>query len=339
MGVRPIAPTTIARLGAGIYPSLAMLAGMKLDVFTPLKDGPLPCAAVAQAIGVNPDRLGPLLYALVNAGLLSVDGERFANTAEADHYLVRGRAAYLGGTHELYTDMWTAALDVAQSIRADVPQARHDWEAMPDTELAAIFRGLHGGALATGRQLAASEGLAKFKSLLDVGGGSGGLAIGACESCPDLRATVVELPRIAAIAREFVSQSVHVERIRVLPADVTRAPAPGSYDVAVLRNLIQVLSRDEARRVLANVAASLEPGGALYIVGHVLDDSRLAPVAAVGINLVFLSIYDAGQSYTEGEHRRWLAEAGLADVEIRYGAGPVGSTIIVARKAVISDRR
>jgi hypothetical protein len=53
-------PATIARLGAAIYPSLAMLAGMQFDVFTPLKDGPLPCASVAEAIGVNPDKLRPL---------------------------------------------------------------------------------------------------------------------------------------------------------------------------------------------------------------------------------------------------------------------------------------
>ena len=58
-------PATIARLGAAIYPSLAMLAGMQLDVFTPLKDGPLPCPSVAHALGVNPDKLRPLLYALV----------------------------------------------------------------------------------------------------------------------------------------------------------------------------------------------------------------------------------------------------------------------------------
>ena len=48
-------------------------------------------------------------------------------------------------------------------------------------ELAAFFRGLHPGALATGRQLAASSGFDRFRSLLDVGGGSGGVAIAACE--------------------------------------------------------------------------------------------------------------------------------------------------------------
>jgi hypothetical protein len=32
---------TIERLAAAVYPSFAMLAGMELDVFTTLKDGPL----------------------------------------------------------------------------------------------------------------------------------------------------------------------------------------------------------------------------------------------------------------------------------------------------------
>jgi hypothetical protein len=325
-------PATIARLGAAIYPSLAMLAGMQLDVFTPLKDGPLPCPSVAHAIGVNPEKLRPLLYALVQAGLLTVEDGRFANTPEADRYLVRGRPAYLRGTHELYTDMWSAALGVGRSIRADAPQARHDWSAMPDEELAAIFRGLHGGALATGRLLAESEKLAGFRHLLDVGGGSGGLAIAACQACPTLRATVVDLPKIAAIARGFVAEARLADRVEVMADDVLQHPPAGSYDVAVFRNLIQVLSRDQAQQALSNVGAKIEAGGTIYIVGHVLDDSRLAPANAVGINLVFLSIYDGGQSYTEGEHRAWLAEAGFAQVEVRYGAGPVGSTVIVARK-------
>ena len=35
----PPQPTTIQKLATAVYPSFAMLAGMQLDVFTPLKDG------------------------------------------------------------------------------------------------------------------------------------------------------------------------------------------------------------------------------------------------------------------------------------------------------------
>ena len=145
MASPPNLPTTIIRLAHAAYPSMAMLAGMQLDVFTPLKDGPLPCRAIAEAIGVKPEKLGPLLYALAQAGLLTVEGGAFANTQEADHFLVRGRPAYMGSAHELFADLWAAALGVARSIRAGAPHAKHDFAAMSDEELGGFFRGLHPG--------------------------------------------------------------------------------------------------------------------------------------------------------------------------------------------------
>src|SRR2546430_16570539 len=117
-------PTTIVRHAYAVYPPMAMLAGMQLDVFTPLKDGPMTATALANALDVRPEKLRPLLYALVHGELLlKFEGDRFANTPEADAYLVRGRATYMGGTHELYSDLWGTALKAAQSIRADKPQA------------------------------------------------------------------------------------------------------------------------------------------------------------------------------------------------------------------------
>jgi hypothetical protein len=50
------------------------------------------------------------------------------------------------------------------------------------------------------------------------------------------------------------------------------------------------------------------------------------------IEPVFLSIYDAGQAFTEREHRSWLDEAGFSDIEVQYGAVPAGTSIVLARK-------
>ena len=73
MSAPPPQPEIIARLSETIFPSFAMLAGMQLDVFSPLKDGPLDSAQIAAAIQVDSAKLGPLLYALVAAGLLQVE--------------------------------------------------------------------------------------------------------------------------------------------------------------------------------------------------------------------------------------------------------------------------
>ena len=66
-----------------------MLAGVRLDVFTALKNGPMTVEELAQALEVSAFKLETLLYALVMADLLAVNDGRFANTLEADHYLVR----------------------------------------------------------------------------------------------------------------------------------------------------------------------------------------------------------------------------------------------------------
>jgi SAM-dependent methyltransferase len=327
-----IKPATIYRHAFGIYPSMAMLAGMQLDVFTPLKDGPMTAAEVARAIGVDARKLRPLLYALVNAGLLTVEGERFANTPEAETYLVRGAPAYVGSAHELYADLWHAALQAGRSIRMGTPQVKHDFAAMSDDELGAFFRGLHAGALAVGRQLAARFGFDRMSTLLDVGGGSGGLAIAACESCPNLSATVVELPRIVPFAEDFVRNAGLAARIKVQAMNVTERAPDGRFDVATLRNLVQVLGPDDARRAIANIGRAVAPGGLLVIIGHVVDDSGTAPAEAVSMNLAFLSIYDEGQAHSERDHRAWLAEAGFAEIEVNYRAAQGGASIVAARK-------
>jgi len=137
-----IKPATILRHAYGIYPPLAILAGMQLDLFTPLKDGPMTAAALAKALSLPTDKLRPLLYALVHAELLTlVEGNRFAITPEADVYLVRDREAYLGSAHELYSDLWGAALTAGLSIRASRPQVKHDFTEMSEEKLALSFVG------------------------------------------------------------------------------------------------------------------------------------------------------------------------------------------------------
>ncbi len=325
----PKTPEVVDRHRGAVFAPMAMLAGMQLELFTPLQSGPMDAEALAETLGVNPLKLSPLLYALVVAELLTFADGRFANTPEADHFLVKGRPAYIGGAHELLSEIWSAVLHTAETVRTGKPQAKIDFDAMDEEDLRAFLRGLHGGAVAAGRFLAERLTLADCKHLADVGGGSGGLAIGACEASPGLRATVVDLPGTVGIAKDFIGESGVAERVEVSRADVTRERPEGSYDVAVLRNLIQVISAEQARRAIHNVSQALEPGGRIAIVGRMLDDSRLSPPGMVTFNLVFINIYDDGVAYTEQEHRDWLAEAGF--VEFDRQALPDGNEMVTAR--------
>jgi hypothetical protein len=321
----------IDRHAFAVYLPMAMLAGMKLDVFTPLKDGSLSAEALAEAIDVDSARLSLLLYALVAAELLEVSDGLFANTAVSDHYLVRGRQSYIGDVHELYSRLWGVLPRTAESIRLAAPQAKQDFAAGSEEELRAFFRQQQPGAMAAGKLLADTFDLKRFHDLLDVAGGGGGFSIAACQACPDLRATVVELPSVIPITRELVNEAGLADRIKAVSTDICEYPPEGLFDAAILRNFIQVISSVQARRALLNVSQALEPGGAIMIWGRVLDNSRLSPFESVMQNMVFLNQFDEGQSYTEREYRKWLAEAGFVDIQ--RSQQPGGHSVVSAHKS------
>ncbi len=135
------------------------------------------------------------------------------------------------------------------------------------------------------------------------------------KACPHIQATALDLPQITPIAQKIVNEEGASDRVKVLTADVLSGPLPGSYDTAILRALLQVLSPQGARLAVKNIAAAIHPGGTIYVVGQILDDSRTSPPEAVWFNLNFVNLYDTGESYTEQEHREWLSEAGFVEIE------------------------
>lgn len=322
-------PETIQRISNATFPALALLSGMQLDLFTTLEGGPKRVSEIAA--GLDQGRLERLLFALVSAGLVELEGERFANTPEADRYLVRGRPDYMGEAHWLYSDIWRSCLKTTESIRSGSPQAKHDFSNMPEDELAAFLQGLAPGAAAAGRGLAKHRDFSDCETVADVGGGSGALAMALCEAFPHLKASVVELPAVVPITRRLLDEADAGERVGVIAADLVGQALPGSFDAAVLRNFLQILSADDAAQALANVVQGVKAGGWVYVIGiGVVDDSRIAPAEAVGLDLVFLNVYDEGRAYTEREYREWFDEVGLAGFERVRLEG--GYSLIVGRK-------
>lgn len=323
-------PETINRIADGAYPALAMLAGMQLDLFTPLEHGPMTAEEIAEAIGVGSAKLKPLLYALVAADLLTVDGDWFANTPESAHFLVSGRPEYIGHRHANMARRWKSVLHTSESILEGKAQAKLDFSDIGEDELEVFARGMHQETLNAGRDLVARYDFSKHRNLVDVGGGTGAMSFAAVEAHPHICATIADLPAMTPITQRSVSEAGFSERVQVVTADLVEGTLDGSYDAVIMKSFIQVLNPDQARRALANIHRVTEPGGTVYILGAVLDESRLSPPEAVASSLNFLNVYDGGQSYTEGEYREWLTEAGYVDVGRVVTSS--GSSIVTARK-------
>lgn len=170
------------------------------------------------------------------------------------------------------------------------------------------------------------------RTVLDVGCGGGGFAITLAKACLHKKAVGTDLPKVLPIAKKIVAEHGLTDRVEVIAVDVVNESLPGTYDAAVLRNFLQVLSADNARKAVRYTAAALNPGGKIYIAGQVLDDSPTSPVEAVGFNLLFLNLFDEGESFTESEHHGWLAEAGLVNIQRSNFLLADGNGFITAQK-------
>ncbi len=328
-----ILPKTIEALAQATYPSFALQAGMELDVFTPLGDGPLDAVAVAGAAGTDPAKTNQLLHALVAIGMMHFDGRRFSNSPEADRYLVRGKADYIGTRHYANRRRWESMLRVAETIRTGTPQRGIDYGAMSSELREAFYRGTFTECLSAGRELATRLDFSKYHRLVDVGGGSGGLSVAMAEAWPNLSITLADLPSTVPVAERYISEAGHKSRIQLRPTDIVAEKLEGTYDVAIMRGVIPVLTPDQNQAALENVHQALEPNSPLYVVGWILDDTRSTPLSYATYNLVFVNDYENALARTESEHRLWLTEAGFADISRDQESGAYGADFMVARKS------
>jgi SAM-dependent methyltransferase len=265
------------------------------------------------------------------AGLLTRSDGRFANTPEADRWLVRGRPDTHADSTDFRTGLWLAYSKIAESIRAGRSLAAHDYAAMSLDELGPIYGSLDRYTREEGRWLADTFDFSAVQSLLDAGGGSGGLAVTLTERHPQIRATVAELPSVIPISERFIREANATDRVGVLGVDLVAGPVPGSFDVAVLRNVLQLFEPEDARRIVRSVGAAVRPGGRIYILGFGLNDTREGPESGLWFDFGSIGYYEHGHAHIESEHRAWLEEAWFDDVTVRWDA-PVLPLAIVARK-------
>ena len=310
-------PTTIMRHSTSLYSSIAFFVGTQLDIFTILDEGQMTAEDVAVALETKPHFTERLLNALVAADVVEFEGGRFFNTPESSHYLVKGKPGYLGEhvTVNPYLKYWMfeAGIKTAETFRKGEAVDSYDYEGLPFDALLATFRGTMPVAVKAGEELARRFDFSRYSSVADVGGASGGLIASLAKKYPDIDYYVTELPSVIPVAEALLKeQGMEAD---VLEWNVLEGPCELSFDAVILRALIQVLSPEDARDAIMNIGDSVNKGGSVFVLGHVMDNSRTSPVEEVGWYLINLNWEDEAGYYAEEDYTEMLQEAGFRDIQ------------------------
>ena len=319
-------PKPVLSLIEAFRHSKTMFAATSMGVFEMLHEGPATAEAVAERLGANGGAMARLLDGCAALGLLEKRDGVYGNAPAAETYLYSGSAHTLRGyvrySDEALYPMWGHLEDA-------VREGTHRWTQSFGLEgpiFSAFFRtdaamrdflmGMHGFGMLTSPQIVTAFDLSRFRHLVDLGGATGHLAVAACEQYAGLSATVLELARATALAREQVAKSAAAARIEVVAGDFFADALPDA-DLYYVGRILHDWPDEKIARLLGRIVTQLPAAGALLIGEKLLAEDGVGPLAANMQSLNMLIVTE-GKERSLGEYRRLLLDAGFANVEGRH---------------------
>ncbi|MFM7142553.1 MAG: methyltransferase, partial [Alphaproteobacteria bacterium] len=171
-----------------------------------------------------------------------------------------------------------------------------------------------------------------IRHLADIAGGTGVFSIPLVLDRPDLRVTLVELPRnLPHVGRSLRKYGVE-DRIELSGFDVYH-PNPWPLhpcDGILFGNFLHTADDDECRFLLRRSFETLEPGGRILLHEMLWNERRDGPRLTALWNFWMIA-NSAGRQRTLGEFRALLEETGFVDVDMTPTAGCF--SLVTATKA------
>ncbi len=325
-------------LSTGFWAFKTLAAAHELDLFSRLTGGPGTTAGeLAQALGLHPRPAEMLLTGCAALGLLEKTDGRYRNTPLSEAYLVRGQPYYFGGfvqmaDKRLYAG-WgrlTEALRTNRPTTWDPAVQSSIFDGEDPTMLALFWEAMHSLSTMTARKLGEAVDLSHFRHLLDIGGGSGAYDIELCKQSGALRATVIDLPHVAAIAAGKITEAGLTDRIETAGGNFFER-LPEDHDVHLLSMILHDWDEAKNRALLRRSFEALPSGGAVVISELLVNDEKTGPAPAALMSLNML-IETEGRNYTPAEYSAWLEDAGFRHVETVWFDAPAASGAVIGRK-------
>jgi acetylserotonin N-methyltransferase len=308
----------------------SIVAAATAGIFDALAESPATIPDLAARLGYDERATGILLRLLAALGLLSVRDERFALAADAQVYLVTSSPSYWMpmlsvSVSEWHRDRLLAKLKQHGSDRAAGPEgtplrsgegrAADDWAAgnVARERAREIAGRMHAHSVAAASGFASHVDLSRVSRMLDVGGGSGCFMVAAAQAHAHLRCTVMELPAMCDVARDYIQAGEVADRVDTCAVDMFRQPWPRGYDAIFFSNVWHDWNARTCRWLADQAFAALPAGGRVLLHEMLLDDDGAGPVAAASFSMLML-LATQGQQFTFAELKSILESAGFGGV-------------------------
>jgi len=328
-------PLRISSLITAFYGSAAVLAAAELGVFEKLSHLRTGSAAmIAQTLRLDVRRATLLLDACVALGLLEKNYDLYRNSLDAETYLVPGRPLDLSGLIRSSRDVYPLCTGLAESVRTGAVKRVMAGPNGDPEQLTTELLSQHIRTLAIGRPIIRRLGLEGRKKLLEVSGGTGTYSVLISLEYPDLHCTVLDHPEVVKVAAGLIAQEGVSLNVSMLPGDFRTTPFPQGNDVVLMFGFLHREPADQVPILIRRAAACLNPGGVLYVMDVMTDESRTMPASSALFALSLALTNREGHVFSHVDLQRWMEQAGLRDFSVEMLPPPVPHWLARGRKRV-----
>jgi hypothetical protein len=310
-------PEQILQIITNFWSSRAVYVFSKLGIPDLLTSGSKTADELAAATKMHAPSLYRLLRALSSIGFVSETGDgRFAQTplseilvTDAPGSLRWFTISELGQEHypawgNLMHSVKTGEIAFDNFFGADI------WKYFEQNpEDAAVFNNsMSGVTAATNDEILAVYDFSPFETVVDIGGGHGGLITSILQANPKLKGILLDAPQVIAGARPKIEAAGLADRCETVAGDFFKS-VPAGGDIYVMKWIIHDWDDERAITILKNVRNQVPRNGKVIILDCVVPEHNEPDFSKFfDLNMMVMT---GGKERTEKQFAQLLAAAGF----------------------------
>jgi len=302
---------------SGFWISRGVYVIAKLGIPDLLKSGPKTAEELAEATKMHAPSLFRILRALASVGVLSsANGGRFAQTPVSETLVTDAPGSLrwfavseLGQEHypawgNLMHSVKTGEIAFDNFFGVDI------WKYFQQTpEDAAVFNdSMSSVTAATNEAILSLYDFSNFGTVVDVGGGHGGLITSILKSNPKVKGVLFDAPQVIEGARPKLEAAGLAQRCETVAGDFFKS-VPAGGDAYVMKWIIHDWDDEKSITILRNCRSRMRANGRLILVDCVVPESD-EPHFSKFIDLNML-VMTGGKERTAKEFEQLLGAAGF----------------------------
>lgn len=300
----------------GAWITQGIWVASELGIADRLADGPRTAAELAQETNSHTDSLYRVLRALADAGVFAQDTEdRFSLTPIGELLQSNGPLSQRPFGIMMGAEFHQAWGELLHTVRTGEPGfdkrfGKHFFTYMTENpHRHGVYDAAMGafGMAETNAMLDAYD-FSPFRTLVDVGGGSGLLLTAILKQYPALMGTLFDLPAVAERTRSTISSNSGLSgRIQFQGGSFFES-VPAGADAYIMQHIIHDWQDPEAIAILQKCRLAMNPDGRVLVAEIVIPPGG-EPSFGKWLDLMMLLVN--GRERTEEEYERLFDAAGL----------------------------